>query len=279
MLLGIVGGGFVGSATALLACEAITCLIWDLDPTRRQPAQLGWQEFLKCNLFFICVPTPSNPDGSVNISIVESVVTQLRREKPEAEIVIRSTVPVGTSRRLGCHFMPEFLTERNWRSDFTSAQSWLFGSPAGFPLIETICQTAFQSGKIACTRVEFVQPEEAEACKYLRNAFLATKVAFFNEAAEFCRALNLNFAPIRAATCADPRIGNSHSFVPGPDGNFGFGGTCLVKDSKGLLSQYKSLDLQGSVIASVLERNERDRSTANEPDRNQFLSNPNASQS
>lgn len=270
--IGIVGGGFVGSATALLACDSLTCLIWDIDPSRRQPASLEWEQFLSCDIYFICVPTPANADGSVDVSIVESAVAALRRDRPSSEIVVRSTIPVGTSRRLGCHFMPEFLTERNWRNDFIATQSWIFGSPQEFPLIERIRRLANQSGKIACTEIEFCQPEEAEACKYLRNAFLATKVAFFNEAAEFCRSLTLDFDRIRALTCADPRIGHSHSFVPGPDGNFGFGGTCLVKDSKGLLSQYRLADLTGTLLFSVLERNQHDRRSALELDRSQFLS-------
>lgn len=95
-VVGIVGGGFVGSATALLESEKQRVLIWDLDESKRKPADLTLEIFLaECGAYFICVPTPMNlQTGVCNTVIVEKVIAQL---KPTGKpIFVRSTVPAGT---------------------------------------------------------------------------------------------------------------------------------------------------------------------------------------
>ena len=126
MKIGIVGGGFVGSATSLLECDDIEVLIYDLDKTRCKPSDIKITDLISCNLVFVCVPTPTYSDGSCNTSIVFSAIASLK-EIGVNNIVLRSTVPPGTSDKLDVLFMPEFLTEANWRSDFYNCSSWVFG--------------------------------------------------------------------------------------------------------------------------------------------------------
>ena len=99
MHIGIVGGGFVGSATALLACTDIQVTVYDLDPTRCSPPGTKMRDLLVCDLVFVCVPTPTYENGSCNTTIVERCVRSLQ-EAGIHNIILRSTVPPGTSEQL-----------------------------------------------------------------------------------------------------------------------------------------------------------------------------------
>ena len=122
---GIIGGGFVGSATALFQTTNNQCLIWDLDTTKRKPSDLNFDDFLhKSDIFFICVPTPMLAEsGECDTRIVEKVIFQL--QSTNKNIYVRSTVPIGFCKKWNVNFIPEFLTEKNWRQDFFNCQNWI----------------------------------------------------------------------------------------------------------------------------------------------------------
>ena len=257
MRIGIVGGGFVGSATALLKSDRIHVITYDLDPARCSPPGTTREDLRACDLVFVCVPTPTRADGSCNTAIVERCVADLR-STGITHIILRSTVPPGTSTRLGVDFMPEFLTEANWRQDFYNCPLWVFGtsSAATRALLEEMIHTAHTHGVIAHRDTLFVSHEDAEMIKYTRNNFLAAKIAFFNEIHDICGAAGADYQKVRAGVAADPRIGASHTAVPGYDGHRGFGGTCLPKDTNALAHFAKSKGVPCPVIAAVVERNE-----------------------
>jgi nucleotide sugar dehydrogenase len=263
--IGIVGGGYVGSATSLFVNSWVQVYIYDIDPSKRNPTTTSLNDIIMCDLIFICVPTPSLPNGSCNISIVESVVSELLKLKPNLDcLIVRSTVPPGTCRKLGTHFMPEFLTEKNWQTDFVNRSTWIFGlnpdknSVKIQSLCESLIHLAHQDKRIASNLVKFVALEEAECAKYVRNCFLACKVAFFNEIYEYCSHLGLNYEMIRQLTIEDDRIGASHTQVPGHNGKFGFGGTCFPKDLSAFISEFRSRGLKANIMEAADERNRRD---------------------
>lgn len=259
MRIGIVGGGFVGSATALLKSEGIDVIVYDLDPSRCSPPGTCRADLRACDLVFVCVPTPTHADGSCNTRIVERCIADLRAEGIE-RIVLRSTVPPGTSTRLGVAFMPEFLTEANWRRDFYQCPLWVFGlggaeAEGMRALLETMLRTALANGVITSAETLFAAPAEAELIKYTRNNFLAAKIAFFNEIETICTAAGAAYETVRAGVVADPRIGASHTAVPGYDGHRGFGGTCLPKDTAALAHYAESVGVPCPVIRAVVTRN------------------------
>lgn len=263
--LGIVGGGYVGSATALFESTNLQVRIYDIDPTKRRPAQTTLNDIINSDLIFICVPTPSSSDGSCNTSIVQAVVAQLMELNPELDqIIIRSTVPPGTSSSLGTHFMPEFLTEKNWRQDFINRDTWIFGLNADKNpnKIQKLCQdlidTAHADGSIKSNTTAFVTTDEAECAKYVRNCFLTCKVSFFNEIAEYCSQTGLDYETIRLLTIEDSRIGESHTRVPGNNGKYGFGGTCFPKDLAAFISEFKSKGVSSDIMSAAHQRNQRD---------------------
>jgi len=262
MKIGIVGNGFVGRATASLACGNIQSIIYDKKSELCSPIGTKLAEVVACDLVFICVPTPMNEDGSCHANIVESVVEDLCDAGcSKDKIIIRSTVPVGTCKRLGVMFMPEFLTEKNWQEDTRQLRDWVIGfdsraSRDSASIIYDILQNAHIYSIIKSKpSLTYSGTASAELSKYGRNSFLATKVSFFSELEEFCRKSQLDFEEVRKLICLDKRIGDSHSQVPGPDGKRGYGGTCFPKDVSSLFYQISEHDIESYIIEAVKARN------------------------
>jgi nucleotide sugar dehydrogenase len=271
--IGVVGNGYVGKASQLFACEDIDCVVYDIDPDKCKPLGTTPKDLKRCDFVFVCVPTPMKSNGSCDLSIVKSAIKDLTKAGVRKnKIVLRSTVPVGTSEKLKVNFMPEFLTEQNWQSDFYNNNLWVFGMDnindvtqtgavmnfnKNLNLFRSLLEKAKASNKIKEDAVTFTSTKNAEAIKYGRNSFLATKVSFFNEIQEFCINNNLNYEVVRKLICADIRIGDSHSKVPGPDKKRGFGGTCFPKDVASMLHQMKKSKVQTMVLKNVQNRNEK----------------------
>ena len=269
MKIGVIGNGFVGKATKILQCDKTQLLVYDINPDLCEPKGTTLKDICKCHLIFISVPTPMNKDGSCYLNIVESVVNDIKKitNLDDTCVVIRSTVPPGTSDRLNCYFMPEFLREKNFIEDFKNNNKWIFGikntkQDEYFKrYINQLFTNAFESRKINFNKTDFVLNSEAEMIKMFRNNFLTTKVSFCNEIYEFCSKRNINYEVVRRLGGEDRRIGLSHTMVPGPDGSFGYGGTCFPKDINSMLHEMKKEGMKSFVIQSVVDRNEEvDRS-------------------
>ncbi len=256
MRIGIVGGGFVGGATALLSCADIDVVTYDLDPSRCSPAGTTVADLKDRDFVFVCVPTPAFEDGRCNTVIVEKCIAGLRAAGV-SNIVLRSTVPPGTSDRLDVMFMPEFLTEANWRNDFKTCGTWVFGARNKDEQMkfEELIATAQRNGVIMSDKCMFVRPTEAEIVKYTRNNFLATKIGFSNEIYRLCEAVGASYEAVQRGVVADSRIGASHTGVPGYDGHYGFGGTCLPKDTAALSAFMREKGVPSPIIDAVVYRN------------------------
>ena len=269
MIIGVIGNGFVGKATNILKNDNVELIIYDIDPKLCNPIGTTLIDICNTDIVFISVPTPMNADGSCHIGILQSVVNNIKNicNLDENLIVIRSTVPPGTSDDLNCYFMPEFLTEKNFVNDFINNQHWIFGlkeKSQDSIFIEKITELfnlSYQADKIKFNNLHFVTNKEAEMIKLFRNNYLSVKVGFCNEIAEFCDKKDINYENVRKLAVLDPRIGESHSRVPGHDGKKGFGGTCFPKDTNNLKCEMKKIGMKSYIIENVVERNENvDRS-------------------
>ena len=118
-------------------------------------------------------------------------------------------------------------------------------------------KNCFRYGKITSENIHFVTNSEAELVKLYRNNFLALKVSFSNEIAEFCQKLNIKYENVRKIAVLDNRIHESHTNVPGHDGKKGFGGTCFPKDTKSLLFEMKRINMESYVVNAMITRNEK----------------------
>ena len=125
--------------------------------------------------------------------------------------------------------------------------------------ITYIFNKSYEEKCIKFNRLEFIPNKEAELIKYFRNSFLSVKVSYCNEIYEYCQK-NINYNNMIKPAAADDRISTSHTEVPGPDGKFGFCGTCFPKDFNGLLYYMKKNNMKSYILESVLNRNnQKDR--------------------
>ena len=214
--LGLIGNGFVGGAARQLICDSNTVCVYDIDPEKCMPKGTTLETVAACDLIFVAVPTPSRKDGTCHIDIVVSVVAALKKANSAANIIIRSTVPPGTSKTLGTHFMPEFLTEANANQDFMNNPLWILGEHGKkiSPILQQLLTNAKTAGKIASDALTIMSPTEAEMVKYVRNCFLSVKVAFFNELYDACQQHKCNYDAVRLAASADARIGRVTLWFP-----------------------------------------------------------------
>jgi len=260
--IGIIGNGFVGKATHALQCDDIDVLCYDINPELCIPKGTNLHDLLGCSAIFVSVPTPINGAGKTSMKYVDNVISQLRELKYGGFMVIRSTVPVGTSDSCNCCFMPEFLTEKNALNDFINNQNWIFGyhdddkKDEFIELMTTLINAAHAHKKITFNRTTFMRNKEAEMVKYFRNTFLATKISFCNEIHAFCNKKGIDYDRMISVAADDARISKSHTSVPGHDGHRGFGGTCFPKDISSLRVQMEESNVPHCVIDAVIHRND-----------------------
>lgn len=273
MKVGIVGNGFVGSAMLhgfILHVDDV--LINDKSPQRSTHTLAQVVE--QANVIFLCVPTPMFESGECDLSIVESVVSEIGdyqdKEKlalnPIVEdqvIVIKSTVVPGTIERLSSKFKdmnlvfnPEFLTERKARLDFiNTSRIVLGGEEKDLDVVEKLYKIRFPYTKVIRTDLG-----TAQLIKYMANCFFATKVSFMNEMYEICESIGGDWDRALEGFITDGRIGNSHIDVPGHDGDFGFGGKCFPKDINAMIKRAEELGVNPRVMRAAWEKNKEVRS-------------------
>jgi UDPglucose 6-dehydrogenase len=261
--IGIVGVGFVGGAMRHGFSHCFENLeTWDIDPSRR--TKQTFDEFVhSVDIIFICVPTPTNQeDGSCDTSIVESVVADISKIDRRKYAVIKSTVPPGTTKRLSdkyqmvVGFNPEFLTEANANLDFINQPLIVIGADdVGISAVMQIIYENFSKEINRYPTILVRSNAEAEMFKYLANTFLAMKVTFANEIQKLCEASGIDYSRVAEVAVLDKRLGKTHWRVPGPDGKFGFGGSCFPKDTKALVAHAKATGAPLELLEKAIQRN------------------------
>lgn len=257
MKLGIIGQGFVGIAVKEGMSTYYDVETFDIakDSTCNSLSEL----VDKSDVIFVCLPTPMNSDGSCNTDIVEQVIREIDCLAFRHQIVvIKSTVPPGTTNRLNKKnknitviFNPEFLTEANFVDDFKNQDRIIIGgSRPATTILRQVYSLVFPNIPIVKTGAK-----TAEMVKYLINTFLATKVSFANEIKQICDKLDIDYDKVVEYAQYDERLGNSHWAVPGPDGKFGFGGSCFPKDVNALIDVAKQLSVETAVLHGTWETN------------------------
>ena len=258
MKIGIIGQGFVGNAIYQKFKNYYSVVTYDLKPNL---CNSTFEEVAKQLVIFVCLPTPMNTDGSCNINLIEKTLLKIS-ESPSPNlfrtIVIKSTIPPGTTNKLNdkydnlhVMFNPEFLTEANAIIDFNNQNRIILGGHEDVTShLKTIYIKAFPKAHIIKT-----DSTHAEMVKYLTNAFLATKVSFANEMYQICEGLDIDYDKVIEYVTLDKRLGKSHWQVPGPDGDFGYGGHCLPKDVKALIDVSHDLNVQPRILNSVDTKN------------------------
>ena len=282
----IAGIGYVGLANAvLLAQRHEVCLIdvlqerVDAINSKRSPIddaelELWFREkelslyattkpenaFKEAQCIFIATPTDYDPESSsFNTSSIEKVIETALEYNKNAVFIIRSTVPVGYTDNLvfkypeaSFLFSPEFLREGQALRDCLEPSRIIVGVPGERSDLRLYAEQVLAMFKIAAEAADvptmIMGASEAEAVKLFANAYLAARVAFFNELDTYVEACELNAQQIIDGVSLDPRIGKYYN-----NPSFGYGGYCLPKDTKQLMANFK--DIPNSLITGIVQAN------------------------
>ncbi len=218
------------------------------------------------NVVFVAVGTPSREDGGADLGAVDAVAQAVAEHAVrEMVIVLKSTVPVGTNRRVRAlvagarhpiHVVsnPEFLKEGDAVNDFMRPDRIVIGCDADDMHARDVMHRIYHPVTLSGDRIHWVSPVSAEMTKYVANTMLAMRIAFMNEVALLCDAVGADVHSVRMAVGADDRIGSKFLHA-GP----GYGGSCFPKDVKALAHTGHEHDVPVTLAVATHAANERQK--------------------
>jgi len=257
--LGIIGKGFVGSAVSNGFDVNVDQFIVDPNYNDNTIEELVAYDVPLC---FVCVPTPQQDTHlDVDISIVREVLVGLTKSNYKGIVVIKSTITPQHLTKMKKDFIlklvynPEFLTEANSLQDFLDPDMQILGGK--WKDCEAVEKAYIRHSSVRTVPTFKTDLSTASLIKYTINSWLATKVTFFNELKVLFEASSSHSSwdQFTDILTRDPRIGNTHLKVPGPDGQPGFGGHCFPKDTNALLYYAKLKGVDLSVLKQAIKKN------------------------
>ena len=294
MKVSVIGTGYVGLVTGTCLAETgneVVCV--DIDDKKVEKMQNGvvpiyephldilfernirakrlkFNTSLKVGLdhgdiIFLALPTPEDEDGSADLKYVLGVAEDIGKLIKEYKVIVdKSTVPVGTSQKVReaiaknaqCEFdvvsNPEFLREGFAVDDFLKPERIVVGSNSERATIQM--QKLYKPFVRSGNPVIIMDEKSAELTKYAANSFLATKITFMNEIANFCELVGADVDKVRIGMGTDSRIGKRFLF-PG----IGYGGSCFPKDVKALHKSGKNVNYDFKILNSVIDINKKQK--------------------
>jgi UDPglucose 6-dehydrogenase len=215
------------------------------------------------DIIFIAVGTPSKDDGSVNLAYVDAVAKTIAENMDQYKIIVnKSTVPVGTSKRVRKIILenqkekiefdvvsnPEFLKEGSAIKDFFNTDRTVIGTDS--EKAAKIMTKLFKPVERVDKPILITDNESAEIIKYASNAFLATKISFINEISRLCEKSGANVRTVARGMGLDKRIGTKFLHA-----GIGYGGSCFPKDVSGLINTAKEFGVEMRIVQATEDTN------------------------
>jgi len=263
--IGIIGHGFVGSAVANGFKRDVNKLI--VDPLLTNITLDVLVNDFDAEAVFVCVPTPELDNGDVDVRIASEVLCELSDLNYQGIVIIKSTItPLHLTTFRDNHsnlrivYNPEFLTEANSLQDFLNPNMQILGGD--WTDCEYVERLYVNHSNVRVVPTFKVDLTTASLLKYTINSWLATKVTFFNELRSLYDAshTDIHWENFTDMLMRDPRMGETHMQVPGPDRLPGFGGHCFPKDTAALIHYAESLGVDLSVLDQAVTKNKNIRS-------------------
>lgn len=294
MKIAVIGTGYVGLVTGTCFAETgndVTCV--DIDKNKVEKMRNGIVPIYEPHLdvlfernikqgrlkfttelkeavddaaiIFLALPTPPGEDGSADLSYILGVADELGKIITDYKVIVdKSTVPVGTAEKVTAAIAknskvdfdvvsnPEFLREGFAVDDFLKPDRVVIGtsSDRARKTMEHLYKPYVRQGN----PIIFMDEKSAELTKYAANSFLATKITFMNEIANFCEKVGADVDMVRIGIGSDTRIGKRFLF-PG----IGYGGSCFPKDVQALAKSGKEYGYEFSILDSVMRINEEQK--------------------
>lgn len=216
-------------------------------------------------IIFLALPTPPGEDGSADLSYILGVADHLGKIITDYKVIVdKSTVPVGTAEKVTVAIKansnvdfdvvsnPEFLREGFAVDDFMKPDRVVIGtsSERAKKVMEQLYKPFVRQGN----PIIFMDEKSAELTKYAANSFLATKITFMNEIANFCELVGADVDKVRIGVGSDDRIGKRFLF-PG----IGYGGSCFPKDVQALVKSGKENNFSFQILDAVIKVNEEQK--------------------
>jgi nucleotide sugar dehydrogenase len=228
-MIGIIGYGMVGKAVEY-GFDKTECIISDpaygltdiVDVVQANP-----------EVIFVCVPTPTDKD---KYSLLQGVLADIKQANYTGIVVVKSTVLPQYIDDFDVVYNPEFLSRATANTDFVNPPFVLLGGPSN--LTKQVADVYRKYSKVKLEKIIYTDIKTAALAKYTMNSFYATKVTFMNQMYDVARELDVNWNGIVDILKQQPWMGTHHFDVPGPDGDRGFGGPCLPKDTEALAKEY-----------------------------------------
>lgn len=287
--IGIIGYGFVGKAVHAGFNNGDNQFLIH-DPAYSKSLTIPEIMLSAPQLIFVCVPTPpvnvvdiksgdKTDIGRCDVSIVERTLNKIAKHKNDNSnpiVCIKSTVPPSfflgdyeSRYGLDIVYNPEFLREQSSVSDFINCDLIVLGGDQNW--CEMVASFYRNRSLVNICPYYITAARTASLFKYTLNSYLALKTSFFNQvftlfhtledtAEEIAAVDNLkrniqSYDKFTQALRSDHRVGPSHMQVPGPDGNYGFGGKCFPKDTQALLKEAEDLDVMFTILKKAVEYN------------------------
>ncbi len=292
--IAVVGTGYVGLVTGTCFAETgnmVTCV--DIDEKKVDKMKQGvipiyepdldtlFERNIKANrlsfttsleegikdaeIIFLALPTPPGEDGSADLSYILGVADNLGKIMQDYKVIVdKSTVPVGTAEKVHAAIAansktdfavvsnPEFLREGFAVNDFMKPDRVVIGTSddRAKKIMESLYRPFVRQGN----PIYFMDEKSAELTKYAANSFLATKITFMNEIANFCELVGADVDKVRIGIGSDNRIGKRFLF-PG----IGYGGSCFPKDVQALVKSGKENNFNFQILNAVMKVNEEQK--------------------